>query len=312
MSVETFIPEIWAGELLVRLKAALVFKNIANEDYSGDIQSYGDVVKINQIGTINISTYTKNSTTLTRQKLSSAQKELKINQAKYFDFDIDDIDMAQTKPKVMQEAMQESAWGLANAADQYIAALYTDAGIVASLGTEATAIDITSVNVIEYLGLVAQKLDEANVPFESRWMMIPPWFHQKIVLAKITLDTNNSEVFNNGFVGSAMGFNFFMSNNVSVKTAATNQGSRIMAGYRGTITFAEQISKVEAFRPHDGFEDAVKGLYLYGAKVTRPDTLAVNNKAQHSSNIMSETSQIRGNLNFKKYGNPELSFQAAA
>ena len=274
MSLTSFIPEIWAGELLARLKEALVLKNVTNADYQGDIVNYGDVVKINQIGTVNIGTYTKDSTTLTRQNLNSAQKELKIDQSKYFDFEIDDIDQAQTKPKVMQEAMQEAAWGLANNADEYIAALYTDAGIVASLGTEATGIEITSINVVEYLSLLGQKMSENNVPGASRWVAAPPWFMAKVTLAKISLDTSNSEVFTNGYVGRAMGFDFFESNNISVKTAATNQGSRILAGYRGSITLAEQIKSVEPYRPEGAFSDALKGLYLYGAKVTRPSTLA--------------------------------------
>jgi hypothetical protein len=274
MSLTSFIPEIWSGELLARLKAALVYKNVTNSDYVGDVSAYGNVVKINQVGTVNVGTYTKDSTTLTRQNLNSAQKELKIDQAKYFDFEIDDVDKAQAHPKVMQEAMQEAAWGLANNADQYMAALYTDAGVIASLGTEATAIDITSINVIEYLSLVGQKLSENNVPSESRWVAAPPWFMAKVTLAKITLDTSNSDVFTNGFVGRAMGFNFFETNNCSVKTAATNQGSRILAGYQGSITLAEQVKTIEPYRPEGAFSDALKGLYLYGALVTRPSTLA--------------------------------------
>ena len=39
-------------------------------------------------------------------------------------------------------------------------------------------------------------------------------------------------------------------------------------------TFAEQLDKLEAFRPPDGFNDAMKGLHVYGAKVTRPYALA--------------------------------------
>jgi hypothetical protein len=40
-------------------------------------------------------------------------------------------------------------------------------------------------------------------------------------------------------------------------------------------TFAEQISKVEAYRPESAFSDAIKGLHLYGAKVVRGEALAV-------------------------------------
>lgn len=274
MALDGFIPEIWSGELKERLFAAHVFGFVANGDYEGDIAAIGDKVRINSIGPVTVSDYTKNSTSITPEVLTEGQTQLDIDQNKYFAFKVDDVDQAQTNPKVMQGAMREAAWGLRDASDQFIAAKYTDAGVTSGLGTEATGIDITSVNVTEYVGLVAQKLNEANVPLETRWMVIPPWFHQKLVLAKITLDTNNSSYIDNGFVGRYLGFNLYMSNNVSVKTAATNQGSRILAGYSGSITFAEQLLKMEAYRPEASFSDAVKGLYVYGAKVVRPDALA--------------------------------------
>lgn len=273
-ALQGFIPEIWSGELLERLRKAHIFGAVANSNYEGEITGFGSVVKINQIGIVTVADYSADSTSITPQVLGEGQKELKINQSKYFAFKIDDVTAAQMKPKVMQSAMAESAYRLRDASDSYIAGLYTDAGITNGLGTESTAIDITSANVTEYVGFVAQKLDEANVPMESRWMTIPPWFHQKLVLAKITLDTANSPVISNGFVGRYLGFDMYMSNNVSVKTAATNQGSRILAGYSGSITFAEQLVNIEAYRPEASFSDAVKGLYIYGAKVVRPDALA--------------------------------------
>lgn len=87
----------------------------------------------------------------------------------------DDVRDAQMKPKVMEGAMKEAAWSLRDNSDQYLAALYTDAGISTDLGTETTGIDVTSVNVVEYMGLVYQKLSEGNVPAETRWMVVPPW-----------------------------------------------------------------------------------------------------------------------------------------
>jgi len=33
--------------------------------------------------------------------------------------------------------------------------------------------------------------------------------------------------------------------------------------------------KIEAYRPDNRFSDAVKGLYVYGAKVIRPEGIAV-------------------------------------
>jgi hypothetical protein len=49
----------------------------------------------------------------------------------------------------------------------------------------------------------------------------------------------------------------------------------VLAGHGIATTYAEQINKVEAYRPQDSFSDAIKGLHLYGAKVVRPEALAV-------------------------------------
>ena len=39
------------------------------------------------------------------------------------------------------------------------------------------------------------------------------------------------------------------------------------------IAFAGQIDKVEAYRPQDAFSDAIKGLYVFGAKIVRPEQI---------------------------------------
>lgn len=53
----------------------------------------------------------------------------------------------------------------------------------------------------------------------------------------------------------------------------TNARPLVVFGYRGAATYAEQIAKVEAYRPEKRFADALKGLHLYGAKVTRPGAI---------------------------------------
>jgi hypothetical protein len=52
-------------------------------------------------------------------------------------------------------------------------------------------------------------------------------------------------------------------------------GQVAVAGSAIATSYAEQIAKVEAFRPQKRFADALKGLHLYGAKVVRPEALVV-------------------------------------
>src|SRR5690242_12501310 len=107
MSLNNFIPTLWADSMLVALRKALVFGSLVNRDYQGTIANMGDSVRINTIGDITISSYAKDTDIAAAQALSDAQQTLVIDQAKYFNFGIDDVDQAQQQPKVMGEAM---AW----------------------------------------------------------------------------------------------------------------------------------------------------------------------------------------------------------
>ena len=57
--------------------------------------------------------------------------------------------------------------------------------------------------------------------------------------------------------------------------ALSGGGKLAIAGSNIATSYAEQISKVEAFRPEKRFADALKGLHLYGAKVVRPTALVI-------------------------------------
>ena len=180
MSLDNFIPSVWSNQLIRSNEKALVYGNVANRNYEGDISKFGDQVRINEIGAVTVASYVKNTTVITPETLEDAQKVLLINQAKYFAFEIDSIDKAQQKPKVMAAAMAEAGYALKDAADQYIASLHAGAGITTGLGTTATPIEITSANVLDYISLCNQKFDENNVPTLDRYMVCPPWFFHKI------------------------------------------------------------------------------------------------------------------------------------
>ena len=54
MSVTNFIPTIWSARLLRHLDKKHVYAKLLNRDYEGEIKNYGDTVKINQIGDVEI------------------------------------------------------------------------------------------------------------------------------------------------------------------------------------------------------------------------------------------------------------------
>lgn len=276
MALTNFIPEVWADRLKVHLDKALVYGNIVNRQYQDQLISYGDTVNINQVGDVTIGDYTKNGAISAPETLTDANLKLLIDQAKYFNFEIDDIDNAQTKPKVMEEAMRRAGYGLSDAKDQFISGLYTGvaAANIVGLGDDTTPVVPTASTIYGYFTTAGQLLDEANVPSMDRWVVIPPWMKKMLLdSGEFTADTSLGDgVKVNGQLGRVSGFNVFVSNNVP-NTTATKY--KVIFGTSEAITFADQINSLEAFRPEASFSDALKGLDVYGAKLVHDTGIAV-------------------------------------
>ena len=288
MSLNNFIPQVWSARLLENLNKNHVFVNLCNRNYEGEIKGYGDQVKINSIGRVTIGDYSKNTDITAPETLTDAQRILLINQGKYFNFQIDDVDRVQQRPKVMDEAMREASYELADKCDKYIASFYTEAKETNCIGDDTTPTTFSAAtDAYNMLVRVSVKLDEANVTKASRWIVVPAWYHALLLLDNRFVQAGTStadNVLRNGEVGRAAGFTIYVSNNLAA-TGDDKDVFKIMAGYEQTISFAEQIVKVEAYRPEKRFSDAVKGLHVYGAKVIRPDTLAVLTVQRPSSLI---------------------------
>jgi len=276
MAIDNFIPQIWANRILENLNAAHVFADRLNRDYEGDIKAAGDSVRINSIGRVTISDYVKNGAITAPETLQGSDMVLEITQAKYFNFEIDDIDKWQQKPKLMDAATRETAWSMADAVDTYLASILQAgstnnvtgaAGAVLTIGTAALETNA-------YVALVnaGVALTEQNVPTRGRWAVIPPWMEGMLLKDDRFVSYGtvaNRDDLKNGNIGRAAGFDIYVSNNLS-SLAGAGVNYYIQTGVNESATYAEQIDDTEAFRPEGSFSDALKGLHLYGAKVTRP------------------------------------------
>lgn len=275
MAVTTFIPELWSARLLYALEKAHVATNLVNRNYDGKISNHGDTVHINTIGAITVKSYAKNTDIDAPETLATTDQTLVIDQAKYFNFQVDDVDKVQAAGELVDTAMGRAAYALADVSDAYLLGVIA-AGAAAgnTIGSAAAPIALTASNVYENIVKLKTKLDKANVPNTGRTIVVPPDVHSLLLLddrfAKSTA-TAGQEALINGLVGRIAGFDVYMSNNVKTGTG-TDTGKtpyfEITAQITDATTYAEQIIKTEAYRMESRFADAVKGLHVYGAKVT--------------------------------------------
>ena len=168
MAITTFIPELWSARLLYALEKSHIATNLVNRDYEGLIQNQGDTVHIGSIGAITVSSYTANSDMSAPETLATTDQTLVIDQAKYFNFQIDDVDKVQAAGDLIDTAMGRAAYALADTSDAYllgVIAAGADNGNV--IGTKLAPIALTAANVYENLVKLRTVLDLSLIHIPS-------------------------------------------------------------------------------------------------------------------------------------------------
>ena len=276
MALTSLSPEVWSAIMKKYLDKKLVYGALANRDYQGDITQYGDTVHINNVGDVTISDYTKDTDSTATQVLTGSDTSLLINQAKKYDFTVDDIDGAQNKLDAANAAMGRAAYGLADALDSYVASLNSGvaAANIVGLGNSTTPVVPTKTTIYGYFVTAGELLDNANVPRADRYVVVPPWVYSLLLNSSEFISASNlgDDVKQSGAIGAVAGFNVYVSNNVPNTTGAKY---KVMFGHPWAITLAEQLMKPEIKRHYLRLGDQYRGLHLYGAKLVHDTGIAV-------------------------------------
>ncbi len=278
MSTDNFIPTVWSDEILETLNTEHVYGNAVNTDYEGDIRNLGDQVKINSIGRVTIRNYVKGTPLVAAERLQGAQQTLRIDRAKYFNFMVDDVDAAQQSPKLRQFGTDEAMFGLADATDVELASSYVEVAAGNLIGTDGSPIVPTADTAYEYLVDLDVILTENNVPRGGRFAIVPAFFEGLLRkddrFVGFGTDANRRDLTRGGPIGTGSGFTVHVSNNAPNTAGALY---KILAGYKGAISYAEQIAEgtMQAYSPELEFGDALKGLHISGKQVTRPNGIAL-------------------------------------
>lgn len=278
MAITTFIPKIWSARLLDALRKSQVAIGLCNRNYEGEITQMGDTVHINALNDITVKAYTKNQDIADPDELTTADTSLVIDQGDYYNFYVNDVDKVQARADLMDAAMTSAGYMLSDNADQYIfkIAATDEKANKTGLGTEEEPLYITADNAYETVVKMKVALDNKNVPRNGRYLVVPPEYEGMMLLDQRFASAEGAKAENRletGLVARAVGFDIYVSNNLYKEAESDNY--HIIASFRDAITYADQITQTEAYRREKGFDDGVKGLHVYGAKVTRPECVAV-------------------------------------
>ena len=287
MAFTTLLNTIWSSRLNANLRKNYVFAHLMSRNYEVDAQG-AVAVNVNKIGSISISDYAGGSTTMSLEDISSTSQSFDINQRKYFNFKVEDYAQAASNITMVDGAMAEAADGLSDTIDQFISAKYSSisssatsnftTGYLVSSGSGGAP---SSGSAYQLVTAVAEELSKRNVPARKRFMVVSPWF-TKLLNDDGKWLGGNYQAGDNGLVQGAVisGIQLYESNNLSKTSYGVAE--KFIAGHPGSWEFASQINKMERYRPEKFFADAVKGLFVYGALVTKPSGLVYINVTKQS------------------------------
>lgn len=163
-----------------------------------------------------------------------------------------------------------------------------------NLGTDASPVSLTSANIVSLITKLSSVMDEANIPEEGRYLVISPLERQLLLespIAQAYLTGDAKSPLRNGMIGSIDRFTIYVCNHMPRADAGKswivyNPGSGdtdikagalkrhlVLAGTKAGISFASQITKVENLQNPSDFGQLVRGLNVWGARITQGQAL---------------------------------------
>ena len=278
MASKNFIPEIWSASILENFRNQAVLTGLTNREYEGELES-GSKIHIAGIIEVKVKDYKtgvlpdasgsgKRPRTTAPDTVADTGIEMIVDQEKSFDFLVDDIDRAQSN-KAFDKYTESAGTGLVEDAETFLT------GLLSTQGTATTGIATPTDWASAYNVVLALrgKLTGAKVPQTDRVLLVNAQFENFLLSdgSKLTAfdKANTTDGLREAIIGRLLGFN------VIVSPWMDNTKPMAIGLHAPSVAYVSQITEIETMRAENTFADRVRGLHVYGGKVTRPTAVQV-------------------------------------
>lgn len=277
------IPELWPLRTADKMYAQTRVAQFASTDYENELKKMGDVAHIRVIPSLTARPYVIGQD-MVPNTTGMTTVDLTINQAYYFDEELDNVVAQQSNLDILniyQDAIaQESA---VNVDSVVLAGIQTGAhadniGATAGvksgfydLGTTGASIPITEDNAMHKLVHLLAVLKEQNVN-NNMWLLVPSWYSAKLKLSDLRFANetgDGSSIVRTGLVGAIDGVEVWESNNMTSVTDGTDSNTcwYALAGHKSAIAFAQTIEYARIVEPSSRFSKRMQALVVFGYQV---------------------------------------------
>ena len=298
-----FIPELWSDEIVAAYKKNLVLANLVNK--MSMVGKKGDTLHIPKPTRGSASVKAAN-TAVTIQ--ADTEAEVIITVDKHFEYSrmIEDIADVQALDSMRRFYTEDAGYALALQLDTDLYNLGTFFGDPAGNGgdpdTPANWINSNAYYAVAGAGISAyiedtvaagdvftdrafreliKLMDDADVPMDGRFFIIPPSVRQTILGTEryVSSDFTSHQSVQNGKIGNLYGVDIYVSSNVPIiETAAENSAETTVTrgailAHKDTMVLAEQVGvRTQTQYKQEYLADLMTADTIYGVKVLRPET----------------------------------------
>lgn len=266
-NTSSFVPELWAPELMENRTNNLVMLNLVNHQYESQLLSKGDVVHIERMDEFTTQDIDE-ATGLTVTAATVAEDTLVIDKYVGFAKAYQDVIKKQSAYALRQPIVERGGRALATAIDTYILSKWNDITVKQTAIAKLTFESIVDAHTI---------LDAKNVPEDNRYLVLNGVGRGD--LRKIPEFTAYKETGEAGLVKGKKGLvGEIYGTPVYITNAVVNAGGshKFLLFHREAFAVAVQIKpEIEYDRDIVKKADIITGSTLLGAKVLRADHAVV-------------------------------------
>lgn len=256
---------------ITELATALISRKLVLSDVSDVRMGFkGSEAQIPVLNSGTIGNYVA-GTDMTVTNVSSSKITIALDQSKYINDYLDDVDDASSAQSALPQLLNTMTNGLGVTVEQYgLSQMWTTAGIAgtsATLGVSGTPIAIDKDNIDDYLVLIDQKLTEADAPDDGRFVIITPTMQSALTLNNIYVAaTADEQARTRGYRGMYGNLQVYVSNSLPTKGA----GKGIVAGVKGAFSLLFNYEKFRNIPAEDRFGTKYQAVSNYGAGANTP------------------------------------------
>lgn len=286
MTVSALFPQIWSARITYYATAFSAFMPNATRQWEGEA-TFGNVVKVPTVDrSVTIRDYSRTADLVLPEDIDATTQDLAIDQEKYFNFSLEDLDARQSRipgASLIDLKSQGAGIAIANVVDQFVAnrlRSITPSNLL--LNAAARAFNGNFVTEIKEAATLA------GLPHSGLVMIGTPELVKQIedgIIARTYGDLLASQTFGrpvaadpaqqNGFAMLIAGIPLFVSTNVRLRQTAagavptSGRGTRSVLWVYNPLDLALviQVNQTESYRAERRFSTGIKGLVNYGSRV---------------------------------------------